>query len=276
MSDMMGRSTGLTEAQTAELAGALQSASNLSDLASAFTARANLGLAQAALGVPVYGVQMGLVGGSYQPIGSLSALGATRAGVGVNSFGRRLYGRHTPAALTDGQVIGGYNTEASAAIWRCDSGCSWTAYHFFGFGAVVAHRGGVILSGQNITDVDKLANNGLGIRRRPTLSGDLVAFCSNDSGTVSTGSGSLGVTPAADTVYVSETIWNGTDARVRVATVNQTTGVFGAWSSQVTLTTNLPLSSVGLCSTQNWYVVGTPASATAYVGGCVVLPWAVS
>lgn len=236
----------------------------------ALAARSALALLHASAGVDVLEVIAAPIGGNYRVVGWSDQPGSARASVGRVRRGRRAHARHTPAALTDGSVIGGFNAEINNKILRCDAtNCpEWAVYHFFATDAAAAIRGAAIVGDNSPADTAATANNSVGVVRR---AGNFLGYATDNAGAQTTGD--LGVAPAANTAYVAEILWTGGSVKVRIATVD-TDGVWGTWSTQATISANLPSSTLGLAPAQKWWVVGTPASATVDVGGAVGLPYA--
>jgi hypothetical protein len=241
----------------------------------ALPSASDLSLSHAVLGVARFDMVPGAVGQNYCPIGYLAQGSFSRASTTLVTRGRRLLATHAPSAATDGQQLGGYNTTANNLIHFASSGQTWTAYLFFGTKAGTSLRGAFALCNANPADSNGVANNSIGVRYRPGAGDtDWTAFCTSSGGATTTGS--TGVPVAASTLYVVEVKWDGTSAYVRMATVNETTGAFGSWSTAVTLSSNLPSTSAGMTPATNWWVVGSPAThPNIDIGGHTVLPWAV-
>lgn len=228
-----------------------------------------LELQHVAFGVDTLEVIAPAIGGNYPVIGLPTAAGFARATIGRVRRGRRTHARNTPAALTDGSIIGGFNYEANNGLVRCDSTNfpEWVWYFFFATNAVAAVRGAAIVGNGTPADTAGGGNNTCGVIRRAA---NFLGYCTDNGGAQSTGD--LGVAPAVDTNYLAEVWFTGGVVKVRLATLDSATGAVVSWSTQVTISANLPASSLGLAPAQKWWVVGTPASAIVDIGGAVYRP----
>lgn len=239
---------------------------------SAGAARTNLLLKHATFGVDRLAVIAPLIGANYRVIGFPDACGyaGARSPAGRVRRGVRTHAQHTPSALTDGQLIGGFNSESNNRFFRCDTTTTpeWAVYHFFGTGAVASIRGAVTVGAGSPADTTAVGNNCCGMVRRAA---NFLAFSTDAAGTQTTVD--LGAAPSVTTAYVVEILWSSGSLKIRFATID-TDGVWSAWSTQGTISTNLPNSTTNLAPAQAWWVVGTPASAVVDIGGCECLPYA--
>lgn len=255
--------------------GDMLAANNLSDVASVPSSVANLHLTHAVLGVEVLELVPGRIGtaiANYRPIGLPSEQGYARAPTARVRRGLRAHARSSPAASTDGSLIGGYATEAANGYLRANSTSVWTTYHWFATGAGTSFRLGVYMGNANATDVDKVANNGLGIRVRPATSANFYAYSTDNAGATTTSD--LGVAPAASTNYIVEIRWDGTSAKMRIASVDDTTGAIGTWSTQATISANLPANTLDLSGAAYAWCHGTPGTQPVVdFGGYRIFPF---
>lgn len=247
----------------------MRPSNNLSDVASVYTSVSNLALSRAVFGTEVVELIPGRIGttvSDYIGVGFPSTQGHTRAPTLRVRRGPRTHARHSPAASTDGSVIGGYSTTAANGYLRASSSQAWVTYHWFATNAGTAFRLAVYLGNANAADVDKVANNGFGVRVRPATAANFFAYSTDNAGATTVSD--LGVAPAANTAYVVEIAWDGTSVKVRIATVDDATMQIGAWSAQATISANLPSNTLDLSGGFNSWCHGTPGTMPVVdVGG---------
>lgn len=248
----------------------------LLDDATAYAGRTTLELGHAALGIDGYGwAPRGTGTRNFAPIQAAGTL-ATNYGAGTVTFharGRRLVHRPLSAgAPAAGTLVGGMSGSGADQSVLAASTMTWTAYFYVGTTTTVAVRGGFGMSNNNALDNARVSTSSVGIRYRPDAGDtDWTAYATDATPTTSTGS--LGVAFSSSTLYVGRVVWDGSAAKMAMATVNETTGLWSAFSSPVTVSANLPASTLGLCPVTNWYVQGTPGVAQSIdLGGVFVLP----
>jgi hypothetical protein len=139
--------------------------------ATTLAAREALEVAIGSLGPSVYEVHAPAPGFAYPVRGFGSAAGIPRGSTAIVVRGRRMHATHQAASTLDAQTIGGFNTESANFMFSATSAQKWTALFYLGTNANANARGGFAMSSANITDVDRLAANCLGIRHRPTTPG---------------------------------------------------------------------------------------------------------
>lgn len=261
------------EGNDSRIAGAAQKSANLSDLASAATARDNLGnVIRRQTNVRQCAMLVGVSGGNFVQMGTADAGGFTGAANGIKTVNKRRWYGLKAANTANGSAVGGWAPVGSGSLyWQAHASLAWeTVFAVYIPGATTLAKVrfwvGVVSSGNHANSADGNAVH-LGARF-DGVGGDTtwVASARSAAGVGNQTTAAVGPTVALDTGYAIRCRWSGTAYTVEVATIGAD-GTIGTYSAAASITDDLPTNTTALQWAIGCFQDGTPGVAQeVYVG----------